>query len=85
MHLIAADMVSLGVRAHVQRFSAGDVLTFDGRWWHATNYTAPVLNMCVSRSCSNDCNCGNTLCRFLTSGKDGEVKSVLDCLFPLFN
>lgn len=47
MHSIAADMVRQGVRAHVQQFTAGDVLTFDGRWWHATNYTAPVLNMCV--------------------------------------
>ncbi len=47
MHSIAADMVSQGVRAYVQRFTAGDVLTFDGRWWHATNYTAPVLNMCA--------------------------------------
>lgn len=45
MHTIAADMTSQGVRAHVQRFTAGDILTFDGRWWHATNYTAPVLNM----------------------------------------
>ncbi len=50
MHTIAADMVSQGVRAHVQRFTAGDVLTFDGRWWHATNYTAPVLNMCAAPS-----------------------------------
>jgi hypothetical protein len=50
MHTIAADMVSQGVRAHVQRFTAGDVLTFDGRWWHATNYTAPVLNMCARPS-----------------------------------
>ena len=50
MHSIAADMTSQGVRAHVQRFTAGDVLTFDGRWWHATNYTAPVLNMCAPAS-----------------------------------
>jgi hypothetical protein len=82
MHSIAADMVSQGVRAHVQRFTAGDVLTFDGRWWHATNYTAPVLNMCASASMLLLCittafalsSISSFVIRFLTSGKDGEVR-----------
>ena len=85
MHAIAADMTSQGVRAHVQRFTAGDVLTFDGRWWHATNYTAPVLNMCprpartfVLSTASLCMLCHLKLVRFLTSGKDGEV-SVTIC------
>lgn len=24
---------------------AGDIMTFDGRWWHGTQYNAPVLNL----------------------------------------
>jgi len=34
-----------GVIAKVVKFKAGDIMTFDGRWWHATSYTAPVLNL----------------------------------------
>jgi hypothetical protein len=74
MHSIAADMVSQGVRAYVQRFTAGDVLTFDGRWWHATNYTAPVLNMCAPSLFVP--HHFLDIFRFLTSGKDGEVNKM---------
>jgi len=45
MHSIAAAAKARGSDARVVLFKAGDVMTFDGRWWHATSYTAPVLNM----------------------------------------
>lgn len=44
MHALAARMPP-GVTCHVVQFRAGDAMAFDGRWWHATNYTSPVLNM----------------------------------------
>jgi len=47
MHAIAANAPP-GVVAKVVRFRAGDVMMFDGRWWHATSYTKPVLNMFVT-------------------------------------
>jgi hypothetical protein len=34
-----------GCVARMVRFRAGDVMAFDGRWWHATNYSTPVLNL----------------------------------------
>lgn len=34
-----------GVTAFVAKIEAGDILAFDGRWWHATCYEAPVLNL----------------------------------------
>lgn len=34
-----------GVVAKLVLFQAGDVMEFDGRWWHATSYTTPVLNL----------------------------------------
>ena len=34
-----------GVTAHVIKVKAGDIFTFDGRWWHATSYTKPVLSL----------------------------------------
>jgi hypothetical protein len=37
-----------GVVAKIVRFRAGDVMMFDGRWWHATSYSEPVLNMFVT-------------------------------------
>ncbi len=44
MHALAAGAPE-GVTARVVKFRAGDVMTFDGRWWHATSYNSPVLNL----------------------------------------
>jgi hypothetical protein len=44
MHELAANAPE-GVVARVVKFRAGDVMMFDGRWWHATSYTSPVLNV----------------------------------------
>mmetsp|Transcript_32758 Transcript_32758/g.74830 ORF Transcript_32758/g.74830 Transcript_32758/m.74830 type:complete len:322 (-) Transcript_32758:265-1230(-) len=44
MRKIAAD-VPEGVTAFVTKIKAGDVMTFDGRWWHATAYEGPVFNL----------------------------------------
>lgn len=33
------------VETKVCLLKAGDIMTFDGRWWHATLYDDPVLNM----------------------------------------
>ena len=46
----AGDARARGQRArgrHCQlvTFRAGDVMAFDGRWWHATSYSTPVLNI----------------------------------------
>jgi len=45
MQALAAAARSRGADARVVRFKAGDVMAFDGRWWHATSYEKPVLNM----------------------------------------
>ncbi len=47
---VPVPYVSPCVHAHMRSavmvtFKAGDVMEFDGRWWHATSYTTPVLNM----------------------------------------
>jgi hypothetical protein len=34
-----------GVTAVIIKVAAGDIFTFDGRWWHATSYTKPVLSL----------------------------------------
>ena len=34
-----------GVTAKVVTFKAGDLMEFDGRWWHATSYNNPTLNL----------------------------------------
>ncbi len=44
MHALAAAAPP-GVTARLVTFRAGDVMAFDGRWWHATSYSTPVLNM----------------------------------------
>jgi len=48
MHKLADEAKARGCDARVVLFKAGDVMTFDGRWWHATSYTTPVLNMFVT-------------------------------------
>ena len=44
MENIAAN-VPEGVTAKVVKFKAGDLMEFDGRWWHATSYTTPLLSL----------------------------------------
>jgi hypothetical protein len=44
MKAIAAN-VPEGTIAKLVVFKAGDLMEFDGRWWHATSYNTPVLNM----------------------------------------
>ena len=45
MHALAASERELGVSAQIVTFKAGDAMTFDGRWWHATSYNSPVFLM----------------------------------------
>eukprot|EP00462_Mataza_sp_D1_P026560 CAMPEP_0175128094 /NCGR_PEP_ID=MMETSP0087-20121206/4744_1 /TAXON_ID=136419 /ORGANISM="Unknown Unknown, Strain D1" /LENGTH=293 /DNA_ID=CAMNT_0016410131 /DNA_START=10 /DNA_END=891 /DNA_ORIENTATION=+ len=40
-----ASEVHPDCEAKVLQLKAGDVMTFDGRWWHATQYDSPVLNL----------------------------------------
>lgn len=44
MHALAAGAPP-GVTARVLCFRAGSLLAFDGRWWHGTCYSSPVLNL----------------------------------------
>jgi len=44
MDTLAAN-VPEGVTAKVVIFKAGDLMDFDGRWWHATSYNSPALNL----------------------------------------
>lgn len=44
MEDLAAKMPE-NTKTVVLRLSAGDVLEFDGRWWHSTSYDKPVLNV----------------------------------------
>eukprot|EP00295_Goniomonas_pacifica_P047936 CAMPEP_0175915030 /NCGR_PEP_ID=MMETSP0108-20121206/10103_1 /TAXON_ID=195067 ORGANISM="Goniomonas pacifica, Strain CCMP1869" /NCGR_SAMPLE_ID=MMETSP0108 /ASSEMBLY_ACC=CAM_ASM_000204 /LENGTH=254 /DNA_ID=CAMNT_0017237503 /DNA_START=48 /DNA_END=812 /DNA_ORIENTATION=- len=44
MEAIAAGLPE-GVNGFVTKIEAGDAMTFDGRWWHATCYHAPALIM----------------------------------------
>lgn len=44
MDEVAAGMPAGTVTKRIT-FRAGDVMAFDGRWWHGTSYTAPVLNL----------------------------------------
>jgi len=34
-----------GVTAVIIKVTAGDIFSFDGRWWHATTYNEPVLSL----------------------------------------
>merc|ERR1719313_2111355 len=34
-----------GVESRLLKVEAGDILVFDGRWWHATNYNTPSFSM----------------------------------------
>jgi len=34
-----------GVRTRIITMHPGDVMTFDGRWWHATQYDSPVMSL----------------------------------------
>ena len=48
MHALAATARAAGIEAHVIKLQAGDMFYFNGRWWHATSYAAPVLSIfCV--------------------------------------
>jgi hypothetical protein len=44
MEKIVADLPE-GVVGKVVTFKAGDLMEFDGRWWHATSYSDPVLSL----------------------------------------
>lgn len=44
MEKIAANLPE-GVVGKVVTFKAGDLMEFDGRWWHATSYSDPVLSL----------------------------------------
>jgi len=37
--------------AQLMKVKAGDVLVFDGMWWHATSYSQPVFNMFITPGC----------------------------------
>jgi hypothetical protein len=44
MKKIQSDLPE-GVKSIITRLEAGDVIVFDGRWWHATAYERRVLNL----------------------------------------
>ena len=48
MHSLACEAQNMGIRAHILALKAGDILKFNGQWWHATCYASPVLSLfCV--------------------------------------
>jgi len=40
-----AEQQNPGVRTRIVTMHAGDAMTFDGRWWHATQYDSPVMSL----------------------------------------
>jgi len=39
------DLQDPNVRTRIVTMHAGDVMTFDGRWWHGTQYDSPVMSL----------------------------------------
>jgi len=39
------ERLPAGVKSRIIKMKAGDVLVFDGRWWHATNYCQQAFSI----------------------------------------
>ena len=45
MRTLAQEATDMGIRAELLRPKGGDILRFNGQWWHATSYDQPVLSL----------------------------------------